>query len=100
MRRGEGQITANERWSLFSEVELSFFRSKSRNLEFRKKLVNGLFATQSSPTYKRFNEALMKGIKDTVMSGYDLYLNPLDEFARTADWFIAECRKRMDAVKP
>jgi len=54
--------------------------------------------SQSSPAYKRFNEALMKGIKDTVMSGYDLYLNPLDEFAHTADWFIAECRKRMDAT--
>src|ERR1700683_5648615 len=49
-RRGEGQITANERWSLFSELELSFFRSKPRNLEFSKKLVNGLFATHERST--------------------------------------------------
>jgi hypothetical protein len=49
-RRGEGQITANERWSLFSELELSFFRSKPHNLEFSKKLVNGLFATQERST--------------------------------------------------
>jgi hypothetical protein len=45
-RRGEGQIAANERWSLLSELKLSFFRSKPRNLEFGKKLVNGFFATQ------------------------------------------------------
>ena len=53
--------------------------------------------SQSSPTYKRFNEALMRGIKDNLLSGYDLFINPQDEFLRTADWFIAECRKRMDA---
>ena len=36
--------------SLFFELELSFFRSKPRNLEFSKKLVNGLFATQERST--------------------------------------------------
>src|SRR5262245_17757717 len=49
-RRREGQITANERWSLFSELELSLFRSKPRNLHFGKELVNGLFATQERST--------------------------------------------------
>ena len=33
-----------------SELELSFFRSKPRNLEFSKKLVNGLFATEERST--------------------------------------------------
>src|SRR5215470_10179446 len=49
-RRGESQITANERWPLFSQLELSFFRSKPGNLEFSKKLVNGLFAAQEGST--------------------------------------------------
>ena len=35
--RGESQVTANEGWSLISEFEVSSFRSKPSNLEFRKK---------------------------------------------------------------
>src|SRR5262245_33072173 len=48
--RGEGQVTANERGSLFSELELSLFRSKPRGLEFSKERVNGLLATQERAT--------------------------------------------------
>jgi hypothetical protein len=53
---------------------------------------------QSFPAYKRFNEVLMKGIKDNLLGGYDLSINPQDEFLRSADWFIAECKKRMTAA--
>jgi len=53
--------------------------------------------SQASPTYKRFNEALMKGAK-ALVGGYDVVINPLDQFIRTADWFIAECKKRMPAA--
>jgi hypothetical protein len=28
-----------------------------------------------------------------------LFLNPQDEFLRDADWFISECKKRMEANK-
>ena len=52
--------------------------------------------SQASPTYKCFNEALMKGAK-ALVGGYDVVINPLDQFMRTADWFIAECKKRMPA---
>ena len=52
--------------------------------------------SQASPTYKRFNEALMKGAK-ALVGGYDVVINPLDQFMRTADWFIVECKKRMPA---
>jgi len=53
----------------------------------------------SWPAYKRFNDALMNGVKNNLLGGYDLFLNPQDEFLRNADWFIAECKKRMDANK-
>ena len=53
--------------------------------------------SNASPTYKRLNEALMKGVSKAVMGGYDLVINPVDEFARPADWFLAECQKRMTA---
>ena len=51
--------------------------------------------SQAFPAYKRMNEALMKGVTKTLLGGYDLVINPVDEFARTADWFLAECQKRM-----
>jgi hypothetical protein len=50
--------------------------------------------SQAYPAYKRFNEALQKGVK-ALVGGYDVIINPLDNFMRTADWFIAECKKRM-----
>ena len=52
----------------------------------------------SSPAYKRLNEMLLKGIKNNLLGGYDLWVNPMDEFSRSADWFIAECRKRMNVA--
>jgi hypothetical protein len=52
--------------------------------------------SESFPAYKRFQDALLKGIKDNLLGGYDFYINPQDEFLRSADWFIAECKKRMD----
>lgn len=51
--------------------------------------------SQSFPAYKRFNEAFLKGIKNNLLGGYDLWINPQDEFLRSADWFLAECKKRM-----
>jgi hypothetical protein len=38
-------------------------------------------------------------VKNHLLGGYDLFLNPQDEFLRDADWFIAECKKRMEANK-
>jgi hypothetical protein len=55
--------------------------------------------SESWPAYKRFNDALMDGVKNNLLGGYDLFLNPQDEFLRDADWFIAECKKRMEANK-
>ena len=55
--------------------------------------------SKSWPAYQRFQDALMKGVKDNLLEGYDLFLNPQDEFLRDADWFIAECKKRMEANK-
>lgn len=52
--------------------------------------------SKNFPAYKRFQDALLKGIKDNLLGGYDFYINPQDEFLRSADWFIAECKKRMD----
>jgi hypothetical protein len=52
--------------------------------------------SQAYPAYKRFNEALQKGAK-ALVGGYDVIINPMDNFMRTADWFIAECKKRMPA---
>lgn len=51
------------------------------------------------PAYKRMNDALMNGVKNNLLGGYDLFLNPQDEFLRSADWFLAECKKRIDANK-
>src|SRR5436190_10923066 len=48
-RRGEGEIAAEERWALFSERELSFFRSEPGDLELGKELVNGVPAAQEDP---------------------------------------------------
>ena len=56
--------------------------------------------SETFPAYKRFQDALLKGIKDNLLGGYDFYLNPQDEFLRNADWFISECRKRMEAAAP
>ena len=53
----------------------------------------------SWPAYKRFNDTLMNGVKNNLLGGYDLFLNPHDEFLRDADWFIAECKKRIEANK-
>jgi len=55
--------------------------------------------SESWPGYKRFNDALMSGVKNNLLGGYDLFLNPQDEFLRDADWFILECKKRMEANK-
>jgi hypothetical protein len=55
--------------------------------------------SESWPAYKRLNDALMNGVKNNLLGGYDLFLNPQDEFLRDADWFIAECKKRMEANK-
>ena len=52
--------------------------------------------SQAWPAYKRLNEALQKGVKG-LLGGYDVFLNPLQDYMRDADWFIAECRKRMPA---
>lgn len=52
----------------------------------------------SSSAYKRFNEMLLTGIKNNLLGGYDLWINPQDEFSRSADWFIGECRKRMNVA--
>jgi hypothetical protein len=55
--------------------------------------------SESWPAYKRLNDSLMNGVKNNLLGGYDLFLNPQDEFLRDADWFIAECKKRMEANK-
>jgi len=55
--------------------------------------------SESWPAYKRLNDTLMNGVKNHLLGGYDLFLNPQDEFLRDADWFIAECKKRMEANK-
>jgi hypothetical protein len=52
--------------------------------------------SENFAAYKRFQEKVLKGIKDNLLGGYDFYLNPQDEFLRSADWFISECKKRMD----
>ncbi|HWY69588.1 MAG TPA: hypothetical protein VNX88_13045 [Terriglobales bacterium] len=52
--------------------------------------------SQAWPAYKRLNEALVKGVK-TLVGGYDVFINPAQDFMRDTDWFIAECRKRMPA---
>ncbi len=52
--------------------------------------------SQAWLAYKRLNEALLKGAK-TLLGGYDAFINPMRDFMRDADWFIAECRKRMPA---
>lgn len=52
--------------------------------------------SQASPAYKRLNEALQKSVK-AIVGDYDVCLNPQDDFMRTADWFIAECNKRLPA---
>ncbi len=54
--------------------------------------------SQAFPAYKRFNEALSKGLSHAILGGYDIALNPQDQVSRTADWFIAECGKRMAAA--
>ncbi len=68
-RRAEGQITTNERWSLFSELELSFFRPKPRNLEFSKKLVDGLFATVARPSLKSL-DVTASGVKQQLLAPF------------------------------
>lgn len=55
--------------------------------------------SQSWQAYNKFDDALMNGVKNNLLGGYDLFLNPQDEFLRSADWFISECKKRMEANK-
>jgi len=55
--------------------------------------------SQASPTYRRFNEALTKGLNQAILGGFDLAIDPLGQFGRTADWFMAECQKRMDTAR-
>jgi hypothetical protein len=37
-------------------------------------------------------------MKSAIVSGYDVVINPENELMRNADWFLAECRKRMPAA--
>jgi len=52
--------------------------------------------SQAWPAYKRLNDALQKGVKG-LLGGYDVFLNPQQDYMCDTDWFIAECRKRMPA---
>lgn len=69
-------------------------RSETVFIKLKKPLPSNDPLSASFPAYKRFNEALTKGVKKTL-GGYDLFINPQDEFLRSADWFVVECRKRM-----
>jgi hypothetical protein len=53
----------------------------------------------ASPAYRRFNETLTRGFNQAVLGGFDLAIDPLGQFGRTADWFLAECQKHMDAAR-
>jgi hypothetical protein len=94
-------------WTDIVEIEtktLTVFRRGIRHtsefvcIKLKNPIPNTDPMSQASPAYKRLNDALMKGINKAVLGGYDIAINPQDEFARTADWFIGECSKRMAAV--
>ena len=55
--------------------------------------------SQASPAYRRFNETLTKGLNQAVLGGFDLAIDSLGQFGRTADWFMMECQKRVDAAR-
>ena len=54
--------------------------------------------SQASPFYRRFNEVLTKGLNQAILGRFDLAIDPLSQFGRTPDWFIAECQKRINAA--
>lgn len=54
--------------------------------------------TQKTDVISRLNQVLMNAVKDSVLGGYDVVVNPQEEFMRTADWFLGECRKRISAT--
>jgi len=57
------------------------------------------FKLKNQPAkYGRANEAFLKVLKGAVLGGYDVVINPQDQLLKSADWFIAECRKRMSAA--
>jgi hypothetical protein len=85
----EKKSIALMRHGVTQSSELVFFKLKnpiSANDAFSKNL----------PALKRFQDTVLKGIKDNLLGGYDFYINPQDEFLRSADWFIAEYKKRME----
>jgi len=53
---------------------------------------------QAYPAWDRLNQALVKTMKNAILGGYDVVINPQDELLRDADWFMAECKKRMAAA--
>jgi hypothetical protein len=56
------------------------------------------FKLKNQPAkYNRVNQAFLKLIKSALLGGYDVVINPQDELFRSADWFLAECKKRMDS---
>ena len=95
-------------WSEITEIEkktVTFFRRGMRQtsdlvfIKLKNPLTSNDQLSRSWPAYKRFNDMLMNGVKNNLLGGHDLFLNPQDEFLRDADWFIAECKKRMEANK-
>lgn len=57
------------------------------------------FKLKNPPTQNnRVNQVVANFMKNTLLNGYDVVINPQDELLRSADWFIAECRKRMSAA--
>lgn len=55
--------------------------------------------SHASPAYRRFNETLIKGFNQAILGGFDLAIDPLGQFGRTAYWFMTECQKRVDAAR-
>jgi hypothetical protein len=47
---------------------------------------------------QKLNDALVTAGKGAFLDGFDLFVNPQDEFMRTADWFLEECQKRIAAA--
>jgi hypothetical protein len=44
---------------------------------------------------KNFSEKFGLQLKSLITGGYDMVICPQQELLRDADWFIAECKKRM-----
>lgn len=95
-------------WSEIAEIEkktVTGFRHGVRQsaewvcIKLKNPLPSNDKLSQSWQAYKKFDDALMNGVKNNLLGGYDLFLNPQDEFLRSADWFISECKKRMEANK-